>query len=162
MLKDIKSKFILEKIFYLVNNKLKLKIIKYNKNIFQKLDITIEDYKVYNTIKKLNENFELNIKDINVEELDLSHKRLGSKEESNKYNSKIKKDIKLLDGIKFENLKILVFAWNWITDIKLLMNVKLEKLELLNLNYNYISDISPLEKVKFPGLKELFLGDNNI
>ena len=162
MLKNIKSKYILENIFNHVNNKLKLKIIKYNKNISQKLNITIEEYKVYNTIKKLNENFELNIKDINVEELDLCHKRLGTKEQSNKYYAKILKDIKLLDNIKLENLKILCLAWNWITDIRLLMNSKLEKLELLNLNYNYIRDINVLEKVKFPELKELFLGDNEI
>ena len=124
MLKNIKSKYILENIFNHVNNKLKLKIIKYNKNISQKLNITIEEYKVYNTIKKLNENFELNIKDINVEELDLCHKRLGTKEQSNKYYAKILKDIKLLDNIKLENLKILCLAWNWITDIRLLIYYK--------------------------------------
>jgi len=51
MLEDIKSEFILDTIFKNISNKLKLKIIKHNKNLFQKLNITIEDFKIYEALK---------------------------------------------------------------------------------------------------------------
>jgi len=47
MLQDIKSDFVLNIIFKNISNKLKLKIIKHNKNLFQRLNITIEDFKIY-------------------------------------------------------------------------------------------------------------------
>ena len=45
---EIKSKIILKKIFKNIENKIWLKTIKYNKNLQNKLDISIEDYKKYN------------------------------------------------------------------------------------------------------------------
>jgi len=80
MLEDIKSEFILDTIFKNISNKLKLKIIKHNKNLLQKLNITIEDFKIYEALKQFNKDFNLDIKDIDIEELDLSHKRIGKKE----------------------------------------------------------------------------------
>ena len=90
-----------------------------------KLNITIEDFKIYKIIKEFNEKFELNIKVIDIEELNLSHKRIG----------KIT-NIKILEGIKLKNLKILILCWNYITNIKVLETFELNRLELLNLNYN--------------------------
>jgi len=148
MLEDIKSKFILDTIFNNISNKLKLKIIKHNKNLLHKLNITIEDFKIYETLKKFNEDFNLDIKDIDIEELDLSHKRIGKKESD--LNNNKTKDIQILERIKLKNLKILRICWNYISDIKVFENVNLNKLELLNLNYNYISDIKILENVNFP------------
>ena len=148
MLEDIKSEFILDSIFNNISNKLKLKIIKHNKNLLQKLNITIEDFKIYETLKKFNEDFNLDIKDIDIEELDLSHKRIGKKESD--LNNNKTKDIQILERIKLKNLKILRICWNYISDIKVFENVNLNKLELLNLNYNYISDIKILENVNFP------------
>ena len=48
---EIKSKIILKKIFKNIENKIWLKTIKYNKNLQNKLDISIEDYKKYNQIE---------------------------------------------------------------------------------------------------------------
>jgi len=148
MLEDIKNEFILDSIFNNISNKLKLKIIKHNKNLLHKLNITIEDFKIYETLKKFNEDFNLDIKDIDIEELDLSHKRIGKKESD--LNNNKTKDIQILERIKLKNLKILRICWNYISDIKVFENVNLNKLELLNLNYNYISDIKILENVNFP------------
>ena len=112
MLKDIKSKYILEQIFNHINTKSKLKIIKYNKNISQKINITLEEYKIYNKIKILNENFELNIKDNNLEELNLSHKRLGTKSESFKrINISLELDFryKTINKCKIRKIRIIKF-----------------------------------------------------
>ena len=62
---NIKSKFILKKIFNNLNKKNLLKIIKYNKNIKKRLDININEYKEYSEkfssieieIKPLNNKF---------------------------------------------------------------------------------------------------------
>ena len=45
--KNIKSKYILKKIFNNLNEKKTLDIIKYNKNIRERINISIKDYKEY-------------------------------------------------------------------------------------------------------------------
>ena len=45
LFKNIKSKYILKKIFNCLFEKKALKIIAYNKSLKQKLDFTIDDYK---------------------------------------------------------------------------------------------------------------------
>ena len=46
MLNNIKSHYFLEKIFSIINNKRKFKLVKYNKILQNKLDIAIMDYKI--------------------------------------------------------------------------------------------------------------------
>ena len=79
MLNNIKSNFILKTIFEHINKKRKLKIIRYNKRIIDRCNMTIDDFKSYKMFKVFNEKYDLNIKDINVKELDLSWKYIDNK-----------------------------------------------------------------------------------
>ena len=54
-LENVKSKYILQIIFCILNKKKLLEIIKYNKNIKERLNISIDDYKTYIEIYSLNE-----------------------------------------------------------------------------------------------------------
>ena len=47
ILENIKSKYILQKVFDDLHKKRALEIIKYNKNIQKRMDININDYKNY-------------------------------------------------------------------------------------------------------------------
>jgi len=74
MLNKIRSNFILNNIFKTIKNRIKMNIIKYNKKIQNKLYITKEDFEIYASLKEFNEAFNFNIRDIDIEELDLSAK----------------------------------------------------------------------------------------
>ena len=103
----------------------------------------------YPEIKELNKKYNLNIKDINIEKLDLSSKGIEND------------DIKYLEI--FKELKELDLSYNNISDISVLEKVKFEKLEYLYLGWNKISNnINILENVNFKELKELYLHHNNI
>ena len=102
------------------------------------------------TLKDFNKKYNLNIKDINVDKIDLRWKKLGNE------------GLVDLCKIKFNELKELILNNNNISDIKPLEKVKFEKLEILDLSQNKISDISILKNVSFKGLKQLYLGYNNI
>ena len=64
----------MDKIFTNVKNKRKLKIVKYNKRILKKLNITKGNFKAYEIFKEFNEKYGLNIEDINIKELNLNKK----------------------------------------------------------------------------------------
>ncbi len=142
---------------YIENNSLGLPIInmKNNKIIGIKKDInnglflqsTIND--IIN-ISKFNKKYNLNIKDINLQKLNLKNKRIGDK------------GFEILEKINFKELKELYLSGNIISDIKILEKVRFEQLEILNLGSNKISDINILEKVNFKNLKKLYLHNNNI
>ena len=102
------------------------------------------------TLKDFNKKYNLNIKDINVNKIDLRWKKLGNE------------GLVDLCKIKFNDLKELILNNNNISDIKPLEKVKFENLEILDLSQNKISDISILKNVSFKGLKQLYLGYNNI
>ena len=61
MLENIKSKYILEIIFKNVHNRIKLKTIKYNTKILNILNITKEDFEVYNKLEEFNNIFDIYI-----------------------------------------------------------------------------------------------------
>ena len=50
LVKNLKSKYILQNLFNYLNKKKLLDIIKYNKNIKDKIDISIKDYKEYSEL----------------------------------------------------------------------------------------------------------------
>ena len=50
MLRNIKSKIILKKIFENVKNKKKIKVIKHNKKLINQLNITKQDFLIYEKI----------------------------------------------------------------------------------------------------------------
>ena len=94
-------------------------------------------------LKELNDKDNLNIKDANIDRLDLGFKKLGNN------------FLQELSKIKLKQLKNLNLNGNNISDINVLENFKFDKLESLNLGHNKISDINILEKVNFKELKEL-------
>ena len=102
------------------------------------------------SLKDFNKKYNLNIKDINTEKIDLRWKKLGND------------GLVDLCKIKFTELKELILNNNNISDIKPLEKVKFDKLEILDLSQNKISDISILKNVGFKGLRQLYLGYNNI
>ena len=116
-------------IFKNIHNKIKLKIIKYNKYMIRRLDIKTEDFKIYETLKEFNEKLKLNIIDIDIKELDLRKKNIGNKE------------LEFLKNVNFKELQKLDLSDNEISDIKVLENVNFKELKELNLSYRYKSII---------------------
>ena len=149
MLNNIKSKFILKKIFQYIEYRKELIIIKYNKQLSKNLDITIKDYENY-ILTKFNKKNNANITDINTVEIDLSWKKKGDK------------GLKDLCKIGFKELKKLNLHYNQIYDISVLAEAKFDKLEELNLGNNNIWNINDLEKMNFKELKKLQLYNNDI
>ena len=143
MLENIRSKYILEKIFDYLKNKRKLKIIKCNKKILDDLNISKEDFQIYKTIKEFNQKYSTNIEDIDIKELNLEYKNLNNN------------GLECLTKIKFKNLKSLDLGCTHITDIKFLENLNLENLEQLHLDYNKITNIQLLENLNLQQLKDL-------
>ena len=88
MLENVKSMIIINIIFKNIKNKRKLKIIKYNKSLMNKLHITIDDFKVYEILKEFNNKYNLDIGDIDDNELCLNYK--GLENEGLKYFNEIK------------------------------------------------------------------------
>ena len=174
MLKAIKNNLIMKTIFKNIHNKIKLKIIKYNKNMLRRLDIKIENFKIYETLKEFNEQLKLTIIDIDIKELDLTNKNIGNKELEFLKNINFKElqkldlsdneisDIKVLENVNFKELQTLQLSDNNISDIKVLENVNFKELQKLILFKNKITDIKILEKVKFEKLEIIELGINNI
>ena len=150
MLNTIKSKYIFNRIFQNIKNRVKLNILKYNKYMLDKLSLTKEDFKIYVQLKEFNQIFDANIRDIDIEELDLSTKI----DDTDKF--------KYLNKIDFKNLKRLILKDNAISDLNLIEISKLLNLEKLDLSNNKLSNINKLENLCLKNLKELNLNDNNI
>ena len=174
MLNKIKSRFILSLLFENLKKRLKLKIIKINKKMLYRLNITIKDFQDYKTLKELNTKYDFHIQDIDINKIDLSNKIQGTEilEYINDINFKKLKeldlqhnsisDIKVLQNLKMANLEILNLMGNKISNINILEKVNLNKLEKLDSSFNEISNINILEKVNFSQLKELNLYNNEI
>ena len=150
MLKTIKSNLIMKAIFKNIHNKIKLKIIKYSKYMLRRLDIKKENFKSYEILKEFNEKLKLNIIDIDIKELYLDYKDIGTKE------------LEILKNVNFKGLQKLYLSRIKISDIKVLENVNFKELKELYLRLNKISDIKVLENVNFKGLKTLYLNGNPI
>ena len=150
MLNAIKSKYILNKIFQNIKNRVKLNIVKYNKNMLDKLYITKGDFKIYEQLKEFNEIFGVNIRDIDIEELDLTTKI----DDNDKFE--------YFNKIDFKNLKNLILKDNDIFDLNLIEISKFVNLEKLDLSNNKISNINTLENLNLKNLKGLNLNDNDI
>ena len=129
MLENVKSKFIIEKIFEKINNKRKLNIIKYNKRILARLNINKKNFEIYEILKEFNDKYETNIEDIEIKELNLNKEYIGNE------------GLKDLIEIKFKQLIKLDFSYNNISDINILAKVNFKELNILILSENEISDI---------------------
>ena len=75
MFTKIKSKLILSYIFDNLRKRVKLKIVKHNKLLTEKLNIKVKDYLQYYNLKEFNKIYKLNIEDIDVDELELNNKK---------------------------------------------------------------------------------------
>ena len=104
-LKDIKSKYILQSIFTLLEEKKSLKIIRFNKNIRKRLNININNY------KKISELIEIELKKVNNK----YGKYINIKMEDKKYyriyfdNNKVEIKRYYIDkGEQIKNIKIII------------------------------------------------------
>ena len=132
MLSKIRSLKILNIILGTLKKRIELKLLKYNKKMMNKLNIKKEDFEQFILLKEINLKFNLNIKDIDINEIDLENKNLDND------------IIEYLTKIKFNKLKVLDFEVNKISDIEALEKLKLPKLEILNLRENNIGNIDIL------------------
>ena len=94
MLNNIKSIYIINKIFEPLTYTAKLNLIKYNKIISNRLDIKLEDYKD-EFYKLFNRTFKVKINALNINELKLNKKKIDDKK------------FKFLCKIGFDSLKAL-------------------------------------------------------
>ena len=78
MLKKIRSKIILITLFDNIKKRKKLNLLRYNKNLRDKLNIKIKDYQDLQTLKDLNQKFNLNIEDTDIKEFNIDDKLLGN------------------------------------------------------------------------------------
>ena len=78
MLNNIKSKYILNLITGQLKKRIELKLVKYNKILINKLNITKEDFENFKLLKDMNNKFNLDIKDIEIKELNLEKRELGN------------------------------------------------------------------------------------
>ena len=76
MLNEIKSKYIMNKIFNNMKKILKLKLLKLNKKLKKKLNINLKDYSQYKKLKELNKKLNINIEDINISILYLNRRNI--------------------------------------------------------------------------------------
>jgi len=128
MLEGIKSKYIMNIIFNYIRNQKKLNIIRYNKKLLSKLDITKEDFENYFLLNKLNKQYNLNIDDINITKLDLNLKEL---------------DTYFLEDfikIKFKHLQKLYLNNNEINNIKALEKANFNEIKEFDISYNNIEN----------------------
>ena len=136
MLNNIKSKIILEKIFNCMKKKIKMKILKCNKVLLNKLNISIKDFKETEVFKEFKKTF--NEKDDIEDITKLNLKKKIKNIEAFKY----------FNQINFFNLKELYLNKNNLKEINLLSNAKFIQLEILNLGENKLADINALEKIE--------------
>ena len=76
MLTKINSKYILNIVFD--NLKMKLKILKYNKNMLKLMNLGKKDFNDFLILKEINEELNTKIEDIEIKSLILRNKNLGN------------------------------------------------------------------------------------
>ena len=126
MLNKIRSNYILKLIFENLKKRIELKIIRYNKRMSNKLHMTIKDFENFKLLKEFNQEYNLNIKDIETEIINLENKKFGNG------------IFKYFTKIEFSGLKELNLSGNKLLDIKNLEGVILKELKNINLSYNLI------------------------
>ena len=78
MLNNIVDIHILNKITGNLKRRIELKLVKYNKILINKLNIKKDDFQNFKSLKEMNQKFNLDIKDIEIKELNLGKKNLGN------------------------------------------------------------------------------------
>ena len=147
-MENIKSKFIVKRIFENLKTRKKLNIVKHSKKYLDILNIDKKDFASIVSLKNLDNKFhlDLDIADTNIKVLDLSKAKLITGE--------------IKDYFRFKNINNLV-------NVTIIEAITLDKLEVLDLGDNYIrelniSKIDFLNKNIFPKLEILNLKKNKI
>ena len=78
MLTKINSEYILNIIFDDLKKKMKLKILKYNKNMLKLMNLGKKDFNDFLILKEINEELNTKIEDIEIKSLILRNKNLGN------------------------------------------------------------------------------------
>ena len=78
MLDNIKSNLIMIIIFNNLKNKRKIKLVKYNKRMMNRLNITEANFREYEILQEFNNKYETNIEDIDIKKLKLYRKIIGN------------------------------------------------------------------------------------
>ena len=100
-----------------MKNKRKLKLVKYNKRMMNRLNITKSNFQEYEKLKEFNNKYETDIEDIDIKELNLFRKNIGNN------------GLKDLFSINFKGLSYVVLSSNEISDINVLEKVNFKKLK---------------------------------
>ena len=148
MINNIKSNLITTTIFNLLKDKKKLKIIKHNKEMLQKLKITKEDFEVYIILKEFNDKYHLS-------KVDIDSKRIFLKGDVFKDEG-----FDYMNQIGFRDLIQINLNFYKELDLNKFTELKYKDLKVLSLCGDEISDINALVKFDFPKLKTLVLGMN--
>ena len=161
MLDNIKSSYILKELFKYVNEYKKLKLLNYNKTIQQRINLSIEDYKNYLSIKievKLIDNYNVNCNNTFISKefknsyssfiyVVLNDETIERKIDSIK-NDKISK-VKIILNYDLNSYKDLFKHCYFIKEIKFLKNNKNNVTDMSNMFYGCSSltslDISELK-----------------
>ena len=168
-LDDIKSKYILQKIFYIMHKRKALQLIQYNKNSQEKLNFSIQDFnklsKIYSSIEieliPVNNKYGQFINILKSEEKKYFHIYFNNdKNEIKRYS--IKKDekitkIKIIINYQVESFRELFYGFkciesiyfkkfirNNINDMSHMFNwcSSLKKINILNCNTNNVTNMS--------------------
>ena len=126
MFNKITSKKIFSLIFSNLKSTKKLKTVKYNKKIQDKLNIDIKDFEIYALLKEFNTKYNLNIEERNIDTLKINN--IGSGKELFDY----------LNKLKFTELKELIISESKNLDLKLFERIKFNRLEKLVLERNHL------------------------
>ena len=145
MLENIRSKYILQKIFDYLKNKKKLKLIKCNKKILDDLNISKDDFQKYKTLKEFNKKYSTFIDDIDTKKLHLQNIKLDNE------------GLECLIKLKFKNLEILKLINDNIPVNNISENIYFNNLKELYLRNMNLTNIEFLEKIKFQSLEVLDL-----
>ena len=96
MLNEIKSIFVVKKIFGFLVKRKKMEILKYNKKLMHTLNIELNDFQNYVYLKDLKQKYHLNIQENDINKIETL--------EINSY-SNINKVLKFIKRIEFKVLK---------------------------------------------------------
>ena len=78
MLTKINSEYILNIVFDNLKKKMKLKILKYNKNMLKLMNLGKKDFNDFLILEEINEELNTKIEDIEIKSLILRNKNLGN------------------------------------------------------------------------------------
>ena len=127
-LKYIKSKFVLQLIFHNIKKMRQLKLVRYNKNLQDKLELDFIEFTSIKCLKEFGKKYNLMLT-LDDREINLKWKYGGNEL------------LDYLSKINFNNIQILDISENKISDISPLLKMNMKNLREINLKCNEITNI---------------------